>query len=81
MALKTKITNKNQCPKCGSAEFITEPNQYDVLRFNNGHFEIEHSEFCDCEKSKLFCRECSAKINEKTSETKNKVVIDNGAKK
>ncbi|PJA01846.1 hypothetical protein COX74_00580 [bacterium (Candidatus Gribaldobacteria) CG_4_10_14_0_2_um_filter_41_16] len=73
MALKTKIINKNQCPKCGAVEFITEPNQYDVLRLNNGHFEIEHSEFCD--EFKIFCRECSTEINEKVSEVKHKVII------
>lgn len=72
MALKIKIANKNQCPKCGSLEFITEPNQYDVLKFNNGHFETKGLEFCD--EFKLFCRECSAEINEKASEIKNKVV-------
>lgn len=75
MTLKIKTINKNQCPRCDSAEFITEPNQYDVLRFNNGHFKTECSEFCDRDKPKLFCRECSAEINEEESEINNKVVI------
>lgn len=70
----TKISQRNNfcCPNCGSLEFVTDPNQYDVLKFNSGHFEIESSEFCD--EFKLFCRECSVEINEKASEIKNKVV-------
>jgi len=75
MSLEIKTTNKNQCPKYNSAEFITEPNQYDVLKFNNEHFKIESSEFYDNDKTKLFCRGCSAEINEEASEIKNKVII------
>lgn len=74
MALKNKVANKNQCPKCGSLEFITDLNQYDVLRFRNGHFEIERSELCD--DFKLFCRDCDTQINEKASEIKDKVVVE-----
>ncbi len=51
----------NLCPNCGSTEFITEPNQYDVLIFSNNSFEIKKSE--QIEGYKVFCRECSEEID------------------
>lgn len=68
-----KLIKQHQCPECGFEEFITEPNQYDVLKFNSGRFEIEHSEFCD--EFKLFCRECGVEINEQMSEKKGQVLL------
>jgi len=57
-----KQANNSKCTKCNSEEFVTEPNQYDILRFVNGKFEVIRSEFTD-EECKIFCRECGAEIN------------------
>lgn len=47
---------------CGSETFITKPNRYDCLRFVNGEFQVEKSEFIN-EKERIFCRECGAEID------------------
>ncbi|MBU2563244.1 MAG: hypothetical protein ABIJ05_04880 [Patescibacteria group bacterium] len=69
-----KQENKYKCPKCGSVEFITQPNRYDCLRIVNGQFQAEKSEFID-EKERIFCRECGAEIDEETSLQNKKVVL------
>ncbi|MCG2689995.1 hypothetical protein L6252_01815 [Candidatus Parcubacteria bacterium] len=56
---KVKI-KKRRCSKCGSGEFISEPNRYDVLTFSKGKLEITGTEFLD--DFKVFCRECSAEV-------------------
>jgi hypothetical protein len=50
---------------CGSEEFITQPNRYDVYQNYNGALVLNSSEFID-EPETLYCRECS-KILEKQS--------------
>jgi hypothetical protein len=57
-----KQVNESKCPKCGSLEFITQPNRYDCLRIINGQFQVEKSEFTT-EKERIFCRECGAEIS------------------
>ncbi|MDR1791958.1 MAG: hypothetical protein LBR36_00725 [Bacteroidales bacterium] len=47
--------------KCGSTEFITEPNQYDVYEIIDGKLEMTHSEDID-DEFKLYCRECSEEL-------------------
>ncbi|HOF16329.1 MAG TPA: hypothetical protein PLF32_04645 [Bacteroidales bacterium] len=47
-------------PNCGSSEFITEPNQYDVLEFSKYGFETISTETID--EYKIFCRECGKEI-------------------
>lgn len=69
-----KQENKHKCPKCGSLEFIAQPNRYDCLRIVNGQFQVEKSEFID-EKERIFCRECGAEIDEKASLQNKKVVL------
>mgnify|MGYP003767713785 CR=1 FL=1 len=34
------MSQKYKCPNCGSSEFITEPNQYDVLEFSKYGFKL-----------------------------------------
>ena len=69
-----KQVSKTKCPKCGSEEFITHPNQYDCLIFVNGQFKVEKSEFIN-EKERFFCRQCSAEIDEKASIEDKKIVL------
>jgi hypothetical protein len=52
--------NINPC-KCGSVEFITEPNQYDVYQIIDGKLQFIESLFIE-DDQKLFCRECSEEI-------------------
>lgn len=50
------------CPKCGANEFITEPNQYEVLTFTDEGFQVLRNEYIY--DYKIFCRECSAEVGE-----------------
>lgn len=54
-----KITD-SRCPKCGAGEFITEPNQYDILTFSDRGFEILDTELMN--DFKLFCRGCEIEV-------------------
>ncbi len=76
MGEKILIMNegKNQCPKCGSAQFITDPNQYDVLEFNNGVFDIIRSE-STADEFKIFCGECFTEIDQDTSVDENQIIL------
>ena len=65
---------KFRCPKCGSEEFITKPNYYDVLRFIDGSFQIEKLEFMNNEY-RIFCRGCSAEIDLDTSMKNEEVAL------
>lgn len=68
-----KQVSNSKCPKCGSKTFITLPNRYDCLRFVNGGFQVEKSEFRNG-KERIFCRECGAEVDEKAS-VQNKGVV------
>lgn len=48
--------------KCGSVEFITKPNQYDVYQIIDNKLEFINALFTD-EEIKLFCRECGEEID------------------
>ncbi len=52
---------KHNCPKCGANEFITEPNQYDILTFGLTGFYIQSTE--QVEQYRVFCRECFEEID------------------
>lgn len=69
-----KQVSNSKCPECGSEEFATQPNRYDYLRFVNGQFQVEKSEFIN-EKVRVFCRRCGAEIDEKASEQNKEVVL------
>jgi hypothetical protein len=69
-----KQISKSKCPKCGSVEFITQPNRYDCLRIINGNFQVEKSEFT-AEEERIFCRECGAEIDEEASLQNKKIVL------
>ena len=59
---------KYNCPSCNSEEFITEPNQYDILIFNDTGFTIQSNEQVD--DYKIFCRECGKEVDILRSFTK-----------
>ncbi len=69
-----KQVSKYQCPKCGSVEFITQPNRFDCLKFVNGQFQVEKSEFIN-DAERIFCRECGAEIEENASVQNKKIVL------
>ena len=60
MAKKVFKIKNGCCSECDSLEFITEPNQYDVLTFSDGKFQIDHTELTN--DSKIFCRECGVEV-------------------
>lgn len=47
----------DNCLTCGSGEFITQPNSYDIYTIESGQLILQRSEYTD-EQIKLFCREC-----------------------
>lgn len=53
--------HKYHCPKCNSNEFVTEPNQYDILVFTTNGFEIQKTE--QTNDYKVFCRDCFVEID------------------
>jgi ribosomal protein S27AE len=55
------MSRNSKCPNCGSSEFITEPNQYDILEFSKNGFETITTEVVD--DSKIFCRECGKEVD------------------
>ncbi len=55
------MKQNNLCPNCGSHEFITEPNQYDVLIFSKEGFETQETE--QVYDYKIFCRECAKEVD------------------
>ncbi len=65
---------KFQCPKCGSNEFVTNPNKYDCLRFVKNDFHIDKSEIVN-EEYKIYCRECGVEIDEQGSIKNKKIII------
>lgn len=62
------MSQKYKCPNCGSSEFISEPNQYDVLKFSKDGFEIISTESID--DYKIFCRECGKEVDILKTSTK-----------
>lgn len=66
--------NNHQCPECGSTQFITEPNQYDVLEFYNEKFEIIRSESTE-DEYKIFCEDCYEEVDVETSLKEKRVVL------
>lgn len=52
---------KYNCPNCNSNEFVTEPNQYNILVFTENGFEIQTTETVD--EYKVLCRECSHEVD------------------
>ncbi len=57
-----------RCPNCGADEFITEPNQYDVMKFTKNGFENQSTESMD--DYKIYCRECAEEVDVLKSLTK-----------
>lgn len=66
--------NNYQCPECGSTQFITEPNQYDVLEFYNEKFEIVRSESTD-DEHRIFCEECYEEVDIEISHKEKRVIL------
>jgi hypothetical protein len=62
---------KYNCPKCNSNEFVTEPNQYDILVFTENGFEIQETE--PINDYKIFCRDCFAEMDISKSVSMKKV--------
>ena len=50
-----------KCPSCGSSEFVSEPNQYDILVFTKDGFTTQSTQAV--EEYKIYCRECSEEVD------------------
>ncbi len=50
-----------KCKNCGSYEFISKPNRYDVFKSDGKKIQFQRSELIN-EKLDLYCRNCSEKI-------------------
>jgi len=51
--------------ECGSDEFITQLNSYDLYKLLNNKLEFQGS-ICIDEEIRLYCRECGREIKENT---------------
>ncbi len=63
------------CPSCGSEEFVSTPNQYEVLSFENAKFVVIDHRFTDEET--VTCRECGEEIDTDESERQRKIILRN----
>lgn len=72
MNLNKKFNSK--CPICGSTEFISNPNRYDIFNFIDGEFKIKSSNFVN-DEDKVFCRECSTEVDIIKSDEFNKIIV------
>lgn len=50
-----------KCKECGSTEFISQLNNYDIYKSENEKIELVNSEKID-EKLILYCRNCSKEL-------------------
>jgi len=50
--------------KCGSTEFVSNLNSYDVFELVDGKLEFQRKENID-NKEEIFCRECGKKLKTK----------------
>ncbi|MBI3159577.1 MAG: hypothetical protein HYZ26_08280 [Chloroflexi bacterium] len=66
-------TTHKICPACGSDEFVSTPNRYDVLAFEESKFEVVDSHFTDEET--VTCRECGEVVDIEESERQGKIVL------
>ena len=57
------MNNPTQVCECGSNEFITKPNAYDIYKLVDGKVEFEKHEFIE-DKFVLYCRNCSKELEE-----------------
>ena len=56
------LSSDGKCNKCGSDEFISNLNKYDILSYYNEKFHITSSEFGEI-ASQVFCRDCGEIVN------------------
>jgi DNA-directed RNA polymerase subunit RPC12/RpoP len=56
-----------KCQHCGSSEFVTKPNWYEVYETIDGKLDFIRKESTN-EKTELFCRNCSSKLDLKACE-------------
>ena len=50
-----------KCKNCGSQEFITQPNRYDIYEIMDNKLSLSESAFIE-EEIKFFCRNCSMEL-------------------
>jgi len=53
--------SKYKCKECGSTEFISQPNRYDIYEVRNKKIVYVDSEQVD-DKLTLYCRNCSEEL-------------------
>lgn len=65
---------KNICPECDSEEFVSVPNQYDILTFADDDFVVRETAPTN-DKEKIYCRECGTEINVEESLANKRVTL------
>ena len=64
----------HKCPECGSEDFITQPNRYDVMTFTGEKFELSDSH-CTDDQEVYYCRECSKEVNIAASVRAKRIIL------
>ncbi len=59
--MKSSKTNKVKPCSCGSNEFVSKPNRYDIYQVVDNRLELTSSLIAE-EEIKLFCRECGEEL-------------------
>ncbi|MDR2126619.1 MAG: hypothetical protein LBP63_07305 [Prevotellaceae bacterium] len=57
----SKLKKIKPCSKCGSTEFITQPNRYDIYEIMENKLTLIESPFIE-DEIKLYCRQCSEEL-------------------
>ncbi|MDR1552471.1 MAG: hypothetical protein LBS69_03275 [Prevotellaceae bacterium] len=59
--MKSSKNKKIKPCECGSIEFISKPNHYDIYEIIDDKLILTSSDFID-DDEKLYCRECSKEL-------------------
>lgn len=72
-------TDNEKCPNCGSEEFVSSLNSYDILIFDNSEFQVIKSELANID-NEIYCRECGEQVDIDLSEKSHKIQLKKSSK-
>ena len=70
-----KNYGKDQCPECGSTEFVVYQNTYDVCAAKDGEFITLKTELAEDPSNEYSCRNCGRAVNISATFRRGRVVL------